>query len=288
MLKFYFTESIRLILKAKLASFISIITLSLSILFIVGALSLLFLSNKIENTWKNEIKINLFIHDSVSSNQLSNIKDEILKIDDIKKVNYFSKEKAYKKFINLTGDDFKRILDTNPLPRSYSLSFNNTINKEKIEKIIPKLEKISGVEDVVYDYNLTFTLLEYIFSMRIVVFFFALFFTLLSFYLLFSTSRLIISQRLPQYSTMKLVGAKLSTIKIPLLLAGIILGIIASLICITIVDVLYITFKTFYPHFRFDNYVYFSNFMFVLLGILLGPVGIGFYTKKISLQIENF
>jgi cell division protein FtsX len=87
---------------------------------------------------------------------------------------------------------------------------------------------------------------------------------------------------------MKLVGAKLSTIKIPLLLTGIIFGFISASISIIIVDVLYITFKAFYPLYRFDNYIYFVNFAFVLFGLLLGPVGIGFYTKKISLQIDNF
>ncbi len=288
MLKFYISESFRVIMRAKLASLISIITLSISITFIVASLTLIFLSSKIENSWKNEIKINLFIQDSVATNHLSQIKSKILEIDEVKKVKYFSKEEAYNKFIKLTGDDFRRIIETNPLPRSYSLSFKNSINKRKIGEIIPKLKRINGVEDVVYDYNLTFTILEYISSMRIIVFLFAIFFTSLSFYLLFSTSRLIISERMSQYSTMKLVGAKLSTIKIPLLLTGIIFGFISASISIIIVDVLYITFKVFYPLYRFDNYIYFVNFMFVLFGLLLGPVGIGFYTKKISLQIDNF
>ncbi len=288
MLKFYISESFRVIMRAKLASFISIITLSISITFIVASLILIFLSSKIENSWKNEISINLFINDSVPNNQLSKIKNKILEINEVKNVKYFSKEEAYKKFVELTGDDFKRIIETNPLPRSYTLSFTNKINKKKIEKIIPKLKKIGGVEDVVYDYNLTFTILEYISSIRAIVFILAIFFTSLSFYLLFSTSRLIISERMAQYSTMKLVGAKLSTIKIPLLLTGIIFGVISASICITIVDVFYITFKAFYPHFRFENYIYFINFIIILFGLLLGPVGIGFYTKKISLQIDDF
>ncbi len=230
----------------------------------------------------------MFIQDSVASNKLSKIKSKILKIDEVKKVKYFSKKDAYTKFVKMTGNDFKNILETNPLPRSYSISFKNSINKSKIESIILTLKSIDGIEDVIYDYNLTFTVLEYISSMRIIVFVLTIIFSLVSFYLLFSTSRLIISQRMQQYSTMKLVGAKLSAIKIPLLITGMILGVISALFCIVTFDLLYFGFKTFYPSIRFDNYIYIINFGFVLLGLLFGPIGIGFYTKKLSLDIDKF
>ena len=116
------------------------------------------------------------------------------------------------------------------------------------------------------------------------------FITIISFYLLFSTSKIIISQKMVQFNTMKLVGAKLSTIKTPLLITGIILGFIASLICIFITDTSYFIFKEFYPRFGFqyDKYLYLSNVGFVILGIALGPIGMGFFTKKISLKIEEF
>jgi cell division transport system permease protein len=288
MLRFYISESFKSIMRARLASFISIITLSISITFISASLFLVFLSNKIETSWKNEIKINVFINDSVSANQLDKIEKKIEKIDELETLKYFSKKDAFNKFVEITGNDFKNILETNPLPRSYSLSFNNKINKSKIQKLIPLLKNIQGVEDVVYDYNFTFTILEYISSMRVIVFILTILFSVISLYLLFSTSKLIIAQRMQQFNTMKLVGAKLSTIKIPLLLTGVIFGIVSSLICIFVFNGIYYVSKTFYPQSRFDNFIYFINFAFVFLGLILGPIGIGFYTKKLSLKIDEF
>lgn len=288
MIRFYISESFKSIMRARLASFISIVTLSLSITFISASLALLFLSNKIETSWKNEIKINVFIADSVSTNQLSSIKDKIKKIKEVKTIKYFSKKNAYRRFVEITGNDFKKILDSNPLPRSYTIGFNGKINKNKIQTIIPLLKNIEGIEDVVYDYNLTFTILEYISSMRMAVFVLTILFLAISLYLLFSTGKLIIAQRMQQYNTMKLVGARLSTIKIPLLLTGVIFGLISASLCILTFDISYYLSKTFYPQIRFDKFIYFINFVFVFLGLILGPIGIGFYTKKLSLKIDEF
>ena len=288
MLRFYISESFKSIMRAKLASFISVITLSISISFITVTLALIFLSSKIETSWKNEIKINVFIADSVSSKRISEIKTSIEKIDEVQKIKFFSKKDAYKKFVEITGDDFKKILETNPLPRSFLISFNSKITRNKIQNIIPELKNIKGVEDVIYDYNLTFTILEYVSSMKIVIFILTITFILISFYLLFSTSRLIIAEKMQQFNTMKLVGAKLSTIKVPLFLTGIILGVISAILCMVTFDTIYYLSKTFYPQIRFDNYIYFLNFVFLFLGLILGPIGIGFYTKQLSLKIDEF
>ena len=73
MLRFYFSESFKSITRAKLASFFAIVTLSISIMFIATTFALIFLSNKIEDSWKNEIKVNLFISDSIQTKQLTKI-----------------------------------------------------------------------------------------------------------------------------------------------------------------------------------------------------------------------
>jgi len=287
MIRFYLTESIKSITRAKLASFFAVVTLSISIMFITTSFALIFLSNKIENSWKSEIKVNLFINDSIESEKLSQIKSKIVEFKEVADVKFISKQEAYKKFVEMTGEDFSKILETNPLPRSYTISFNNNISKNKITQIISKLQKIEGVDDVIYDYNLTFTILESIKSMRIIIFFLTILFTLIAIYLLFSTSKLVIAQKIEQYNIMKLVGAKLNSIKIPLLITGFILGIISSSICIIIFNVLYFFSQTIYPNIRFDNYLYFINFVFVFLGIILGPLGIGFFTKKLSLKVDE-
>src|SRR5690606_24922655 len=51
---------------------------------------------------------------------------------------------------------------------------------------------------------------------------------IVSLYLVYSTVKLIINSRSEEFETMKLVGAKLSTIKLPIILNGILIGLLAA------------------------------------------------------------
>ena len=80
MIRFYIAESFKSIMRARLASFISVITLSISIIFISASVALLFLSNKIETSWKNEIKVNVFLEDLISNSDRDKVESEIKNI----------------------------------------------------------------------------------------------------------------------------------------------------------------------------------------------------------------
>ena len=288
MIGFYISESFKSISRAKLATVISIITLSITIGFISLSTVLLLLSNKIEKNWKSQIKMNVFLSDSVSIKYTNVIEEALLENPLVKEVKYLSKADAQKKFLEITGEDFKSILDINPLPNSFTISFNNKIDKSSITYVIDEFNRIKGVEEVIYDYNLTFTILEFLKSMKIIIFGVTILLISIAIYLLYSTSRIILHQKMEQYNTMKLVGAKLSTIKVPLLIYGLIVGLIASLICTVLFYSLIIALNNYYPTFQFDNYIIFINLSFVILGIILGPIGVGLFAKKLSLKIENF
>jgi len=286
-LRFYISESFKSILRAKLATVISIITLSITIGFIVLSTVLLFLSNKIEENWKSQIKMNVFLNDSVSTKYTSVIEETLLYNPIVKEVKYLTKIDAEKKFLRITGEDFKSILDINPLPNSFIVSFNDKIDKNSITNLIEEFNQIKGVQEVIYDYNLTFTILEFLKSMKIIIFITTILFISIALYLLYSTSKIILHQKMVQYNTMKLVGARLSTIKIPLLIYGLIVGFAASLICIIFFYSLIVALKNYYPTFQFDNFINFINLGFVILGLILGPIGAGLFAKKLSLKIEN-
>ena len=111
MIRFYISESFKSIARAKLSSFIAVITLSISIGFIGLSLALLLLSNKIETAWKNDIKVNVFVNDSVSTSQLEKLKLGISETENVRKVVYYSKKDAYNKFVEMTGNEFDKILE---------------------------------------------------------------------------------------------------------------------------------------------------------------------------------
>ena len=68
---------------------------------------------------------------------------------------------------------------------------------------------------------------NYIFIFALVIFF-------ISLYIVYSTIQLVINSKYTELNTMKLVGAKLTTIKMPIILNGFFIGIFSSLILIII------------------------------------------------------
>ncbi|MCB9250295.1 MAG: hypothetical protein H6613_17960 [Ignavibacteriales bacterium] len=115
----------------------------------------------------------------------------------------------------------------------------------------------------------------------------SIFLVLLSIYLVYSNNRLLLSSRLNQYNAMKLVGAKLSTIKIPIILNGIIMGIVSSLICLG----LYFFAVNFLSKIYATEFIEKENLYIIglisLLGIVLGFLGSYLSTLNVTLKINK-
>jgi cell division transport system permease protein len=98
--------------------------------------------------------------------------------------------------------------------------------------------------------------------------------------------KLVTTLKFEELETMKLVGAKLSTIKIPIVLNGILIGFLASLITISIF-LLYVTYIDKYINllkiFNLRNELYLTGI--ILAGPVIGLIVSVFSLRKITLKI---
>ncbi|MBN1637436.1 MAG: hypothetical protein JW866_00600 [Ignavibacteriales bacterium] len=289
MIGFYLSEALRAFKKAKLSTFITIITTMIAIIFTLSSLLLLVLSENLDKEIKDKIEINAFLENDLSSKKVSEIKDEILKNDFIKTVTFISKEEAEKKFIEDTGEDFKKILDFNPLPASYKIKLDaDKIVDKKIDVLLEPISKIEGIEEIVYDYDFALELLNLIKSAKNIIYIISIILVILSIYLVYSTNRLVMHSKIEQYETMKFVGAKLSTLKIPIFIQGVIIGLLASLFCIGLfLGIIYLL-STFKIYFVYDTNFYLITGVIFIIGIIFGIIGSFLSSLKISLKIERF
>ncbi len=286
MILFLLSESFNSIRRTKFSTFITVITTSIAIFFVTVSLFLILLSQKLDTQIKSRIKVNVFLEDSLKSNQIADLKKTIYSDSLVKSVRLIGKEEAKKIFIKRTGNDFSTILEANPLPRSFVVSLRpEKLNGKKIDEFSKKISKLEGVSDVIYDYTLTVRMLHYLNSVKSFIYIAAVVLVLISLYLVYSTNRLAIQSRMDLYNTMKLVGAKLSTIKLPLMFNGLFIGIISGLIATGI----FIAFTRFLQEVNqrirvIDNEFIFGVFIFGT-GIILGLLGSYFATRKITLKI---
>lgn len=286
MILFLLSESFNSLRRTKFSSFITIITTSIAIFFVTVSVFMILLSQKLDTQIKSQIKVNVFLEDSLSSNQIAGLKKTIYADSLVKSIKLINKEEAKRIFIKRTGRDFSTILEANPLPRSFVVSLRpEKLSGKKIDEFSKKIAKLKGVSDVIYDYTLTVRMLHYLNSVKSFIYIAAVVLVLISLYLVYSTNRLAIQSRMDLYNTMKLVGAKLSTIKLPLMFNGLFIGIISGLIATGI----FIAFTRFLQEINQRIKVIDNEFLFGVfilgIGIILGLLGSYFATRKITLKI---
>ena len=288
MISFYLKETLRSIKRAKSSFSLSLTSMVIAMLLIIGSVITIQISADFQRDLKNNISINIFLKENLTKEETANIEKEIKQKNFVNTVNYVDKEKAAEKFIQETGEDFRRILDYNPLPASYSVTLNEKyVEPDSLNKIIPILAKLNGVDEVVFQQEYVKKMLSYLSTFKKYLFIITTILFMISVYIVYSTVKLVTGMKMEEIETIKLVGAKLSAIKIPIILNGILIGFIASLISL-VIFLLYITYIDKYINllkiFHLRNEYYFIGVM--LLGPLIGFIVSIFTLKKVTLKVK--
>ena len=287
MIFFYFSEAFRSINSAKTTFALTTVGLTISVLLILFSFITINLSDYYSSILKSNIKINVFLNSSVSKADQEKLLNELKSKSYANEVKFISKDEAAEQFISETGEDFKKILDYNPLPASFVVSISeNYAFRDSINKLVQDLSLLNDVDEVVFKESLVYRMLNYIDAVKIYLFLITALFCLIAIYLVYATIRLIINARMIDFETMKLVGAKLSTIKIPVLLNSLIAGIISSALTFLIIRFIY---KYLLNIEFFQSILNKNHFEYMLVIFLTGPILVIlvslFTLRKISLKI---
>src|ERR1035437_6456130 len=114
MISYYLKETLRSIKRAKSSFFLSLTSMVIAMLLIVGSVMTIQISADFQRDLKNNISVNIFLKENLSKEESASIEKEIKQKDFVNTVKYIGKEEAADKFIKETGEDFRRILDYNP------------------------------------------------------------------------------------------------------------------------------------------------------------------------------
>ncbi|MEG8947054.1 cell division protein FtsX [Rosettibacter firmus] len=284
MITFYFKEAFRILKRSPFASIVIISITTIAILMTSFSIIVLQLSNILSQKIKKSIEITAFLNNTIDSSRISAIQNELLAQPNIMTVKFISKEDAIQEFIKDTGEDFRDVLTENPLPPSFIIKFKpEKISYENINYEINRIRSIAGVSEVIYDYDFIVKILRYLKSGQILVYIFSILLILLSIYLVYTHSRIQIEANKNLYQTMKLVGAKLSTIKIPIVLNGVIIGLISSILCIGINYIIQILLISLINNIKFDLVIKGAYLISFSGGIILGILG-----SYLSFKTINF
>lgn len=288
MIIFYFQEAFRIFRKSSLTTAITITITTIAVILSTISIFLVFSANKFSDQIKRSIEVNVYLDDDLTQNDIDELKIEIQKITSVLSVEFVNKDQAVKNFVKETGQDFRSVIDENPLPNSFIVKFKpQPLDETNIERLTDLIRRMKGVTDVIYDYKTVLRILNLLKSFEYVIYFLSITLILLATYLVYSNNKIQMYGNRNHYLTMKLVGAQIRTMKIPLILNGIIIGIISSLICVILFNVISVLLTKVLINLNFTNPIKLMDLIILLIGIVLGFVGSFISSLKISQLIEE-
>lgn len=237
-------------------SFGAVITIFLSLfiigLFIVGSV----LVNSFIGNVEDQVTIQAYISDEASDADVEDYQDKLEKMDNVKSVEFVSKEDALKEYrssISSNADATLSALDgQNPLPRSFRIEMEDPSQVESMAETIkddPGFRKIVDdanseiddkdadvAENVRYgqeEVSRLFQLTNYI---RVAAVVLVALLTFVAFIFINNTIRLSITARRREIAIMRLVGASNGFIRGPFITEGILQALLGALLSIGVLE----------------------------------------------------
>ncbi len=211
----------------------SIISTSL-VLFMIGLLALLFIhGNKLANQFKENIEFTVIIKDNVSEKSILALQKQLSAEPWVKSSKYVSKEDAAKIFTRENQEDFKDLLDYNPLFASVNLKLNaGYTSKDSINAIEQRVLMHNEVGEFYYERQLVEMLNDNLRKISWVIAAISLLLVLLAIGLIDSTIRLSMYSSRFLIRSMQLVGATRNFVIWPFTKRSLQNGLIASAVAI--------------------------------------------------------
>lgn len=206
------------------------------VLLMVGLLGLIVLHAKnLSNFVKENIVLNVILDEQAKDSEIFKLQKEIEKNQAIKSTEYVSKELAARNLSKDLGEDFVKFLGYNPLSASIDVYLRaEYATNEEIQKFIRRLQKKNNVKEVVYQESLVDLVNQNLSSIGIIIIAFGGAMLLIAVALINNTIRLAMYSQRFIIRSMQLVGATRGFIRKPFIIAGMLHGLLGSLIAIAL------------------------------------------------------
>ena len=270
-------------------------------LFVINTIVLFFLSialftylksSSIENYFKENVTVNIYLKNSSRDNDVKQINKFLNLNENVKSIEFISKEDAAELFTNEIGEEFVGFLGYNPLLDLISVRlFGDKIDIYNIEEFIESLDNFEFIEEVEYDKPLVESLVNNFERIGILIIITSVLFFITSFILINNSIKISIYSKRDIIKTMQLVGATKSFIRRPFIVSYVRIGFYSS-----IVSLILLFTSLFQASFELDEIDFFSNTkdimilvsFIILFGIFTSYISSYFMTQKyLKLKISR-
>ncbi|MDM8539184.1 permease-like cell division protein FtsX, partial [Desulfobacterales bacterium HSG17] len=224
-------------------NFITIMTISLSILIV--SVFLLFFENasRVIESWNQGGRVIIYLNNDFTQEMLPELKAQINTLTQTDTMTYISKAQALDKLKKdmSSQSTFLNTLKNNPLPDALEIRMKSYNSFETVQKIAKNIKAIKIVEDVEYGQGWLGRFLKIFNLFKITGYAMCSLFFLIALFITSNTVRLAFYSRKLEIEIMRLVGATETFIKAPFYVEGLLQGFFGGIIGLAILLISYLT-----------------------------------------------
>lgn len=287
---YFLSQAIKNLFRNAFMSFAAIFTIT-GCLVILGIFTLFtFNANHLANQIKEQCEIQLFIDFEASQERIKEIENEILMLDNIKSVEFYSKENMLDFAVNdmFEGREYELsgFEEDNPFHDSYKITLSDI---SKTDTTVQELEKIENTDHVLNNQEIINNILSFsdVIKKSGIILMVLLF--VLSMVIISNTVKLTVFNRRKEINIMKYIGAEDEFIKTPFIIEGAILGAVSSIVAFLLVAGAYVEIYHLFGSSEFntlslisyDNITLIISWLiFLFIGSFIGIAGSSFSVKQ--------
>ncbi len=261
----------------------------ISCLVLTGSAVLFTLNvDKVVKSVEGSNETTFYLSDNLSRVESVYVGRDIKKIKNIKSVEYLSKDKAIERYKKMLGEDiFERMNNDNPLPDAYIVKMKDIT---KYKQTVDQVMAIKGVSKVASRQETADKLSKIDGLVKTLSFWIVLALMIISLFIISNTIRATMHNRRFEISIMKSVGATNHFVRVPFVVEGMALGLIAAVISTGIMVFLYdgimniVTSVIPFTAIPFSDLFLYVAGAFVVAGVFIGAlsgiISIRKYLKK--------
>lgn len=179
----------------------------------------------------------VYLKDDVSKIEAVYIGKEIEKVKNVTKADYYPKDEAFKDYKEKLSDEvFAYLKDDNPLPDAYKVTMGDL---SKYDGTVEKILAVKGVDSVRNRRDIAKRLTEVNNLVQTLSIAIMIALTIISLFIISNTIRATMYNRRFEISIMKSVGATDAFVRVPFVVEGMAIGLIASIISSVMIIFLY-------------------------------------------------
>lgn len=229
-MKFILNECFRTIKKAKLYFLFSVVTTTIGVFLIQSSYVSRLFVQRAQMEVSNNLTVQLYLKDLNGEESYTQLEEQLKSLDFIKSYQFVSKQQAEEVFLSETGEDFRKILDYNPLPASYKLQLQESlIEPTALDGALNKLRTLDKVTEVGFAVDLYKDFLSFSASAKKYLYLLTIVLVLVAIYIVTSFSIATIDIRHEEIRTMRFIGSSRMLVAAPILINSSFVGFLGAI-----------------------------------------------------------